>query len=87
MKIGVCGTMESYDCLVTVSSNNTSKNNIEIKSIVDDFFHDEILKCVKEILKEMNVTGVDVLVNDKGALDFTIKARTRTAIERMMKNA
>ena len=87
MRIGVCGTMESNDCLVTVQENNTSKCEIEIKSIVDDFFHDEILKCVKEVLKEMDVSGVDILINDKGALDFTIKARVRTAIERMKENA
>lgn len=87
MKIGVCGTMESNDCLVTVKENDTLNNSIEIKSIVDDFFHDAILNCVESVLKEMGVKGVDVLVNDKGALDFTIKARVRTAIERMKENA
>lgn len=87
MKIGVCGTMESNDCYVTVSENFTSDNVIEIKSIVDDFFHDEILKCINDTLEELKIKGVNVSINDKGALDFTIKARTITAIERMKNNA
>ena len=87
MKVGMCGTMESNDCLVTVKKNDLGKNEINITSIVDDFYHDEILACVKEVLKEFNLNDVTVDLNDKGALDFTIKARVKTAIERMNQNA
>ena len=87
MKVGVCGTMESNDCLVTVTTNDLGRCEITIESIVDDFFHDQILKCVEDTLKEMNQKSVTVTINDKGALDFTIKARVKTAVERMMKNA
>ena len=87
MKVGICGTMESNDCMVTVKTNDLGKNEINITSIVDDFFHDQILSAVNEVLDSFKLNGVTIDVNDKGALDFTIKARVKTAIERMMKNA
>ena len=87
MKVGMCGTMESNDCLVTVKENDLNTNEVNMVSIVDDFYHEEILECVLSVLNEFKLNGVTVDVNDKGALDFTIKARVKTAIERMMKNA
>ena len=87
MKVGMCGTMESNDCLVTIKGNDLNENIVNIESIVDDFYHEEILSCVNSVLKEFKLKGVTVDINDKGALDFTIKARVKTAIERMMKNA
>ena len=87
MKVGICGTMESNDCLVTVKTNDLGKNEINITSIVDDFFHEEILSAINDVLKEFKLNGVTVDINDKGALDFTIRARVKTAIERMNKNA
>ena len=87
MKVGICGTMESNDCLVTIKKNDLGKNEINISSIVDDFYHEEIKLCVEEVLKDFKLKDVTVDLNDKGALDFTIKARVKTAIERMLQNA
>ena len=82
MKIGMCGSMESNDCIITIKDNNQNKNNIMINSIVDDFFHQQIEGVIKSVLDEKNIKGVDIECNDKGALDFTIKARLLTAIDR-----
>ena len=38
------------------------------------------------IANELNIANIDVLCQDKGALDFTIRARLITAIERMKKS-
>lgn len=82
MKLGMCGSMESNDCIITIKENETKENIITINSIVDDFFHNQIEEVIVNTLKENNINGVIVECNDKGALDFTIKARVITAIER-----
>ncbi|MDY0024060.1 MAG: citrate lyase acyl carrier protein [Candidatus Izemoplasmatales bacterium] len=78
---GIAGSKESNDCLVTIESSD--KTTIEIKSIVGPFFYDQIYKVVEDSLKEKDIKNVKVLVEDKGALDYTIKSRVLTAIERM----
>lgn len=82
MKIGMCGSMESNDCIITIKENGSENNNINIFSIVDDFFHKQIKKVIEDVLLEKKLNGVDVECNDKGALDFTIRARMITAIDR-----
>jgi citrate lyase subunit gamma (acyl carrier protein) len=78
---GIAGSKESNDCLITIESANST--TIEINSIVGAFFYDQIMETVKETLAENNITNVKVIVDDKGALDYTIKSRLLTAIERM----
>ena len=80
-KTGICGTMESNDCLITVTEGKGI--SIEINSIVYDFFYENILSVIKETLKELGVESVVVRCDDKGALDYTIKARLVTALARM----
>jgi citrate lyase subunit gamma (acyl carrier protein) len=81
MKVGVAGSKESNDCLVTVKESN--KTEITIDSVVGAFFYDQILNTVEETLKEMKIENVYVTVEDKGALDYTIKSRLVSAIKRM----
>ena len=81
MKVGVAGSKESNDCLVTVKESNETK--IVIESVVAAFFYDQIKATVEETLKEMEVKNVFVTVEDKGALDYTIKSRLISAIKRM----
>ena len=81
MKIGIAGSVESNDTLITIQP--TDQLLIEINSIVDAFFHDQIEKVIKDTLKEHNLEHVKVTCQDKGALDYTIKARLVTAINRM----
>ena len=81
MKVGVAGSVESNDILITVQSSESLI--IEITSIVDAFFHDQIEKVIKDTLIENNIMNVKVTCQDKGALDYTIKARLVTAIKRM----
>ena len=81
MKIGVAGSLESNDAMITVKESDTLK--ITVKSIVYDFFHSQIEEVIKKTLKEKNIENVEVTCEDKGALDYTIKARLLTAISRM----
>ena len=81
MKIGICGSLESNDALITVKPSD--KQEIIIKSVVYDFFHEQIEKVIKDTLKELNKENLSVHCEDKGALDYTIRARLITAINRM----
>ncbi len=81
MKIGIAGSLESNDALVTIKESTTRR--IEIKSIVDAFFHEQIEKTITDVLKEKALQNVTVLIQDRGALDYTIRARLLTAIARM----
>ncbi len=81
MKIGIAGTLESNDAMITIKESDAFK--LEIHSIVDKLFHDQIEKVIIDTLKEYKLDKVEVTCNDMGALDYTIRARLITAIERM----
>jgi citrate lyase subunit gamma (acyl carrier protein) len=78
------GSKESNDCLVKI--HKSDKTEIHIDSIVGHLFYDQILKTVEETLAEENVGHVYVSIEDKGALDYTIRARLKVAIKRMRKD-
>ncbi|HBG33394.1 MAG: citrate lyase acyl carrier protein [Tenericutes bacterium GWD2_38_27] len=81
MKIASAGTMESNDCMMTVREH--AGIQIEIESIVLKQFGKQIEYVIRETLKELNIENIFVQCNDKGALDYTVKARLVTAIQRM----
>jgi len=81
MKKGIAGSKESSDCLVTIYESD--KQTIEINSSVGAFFYHQIEKVILDTLSEKNIINAHVVINDRGALDQTIKARLLVAIERM----
>ncbi|MGD9910443.1 MAG: citrate lyase acyl carrier protein [Candidatus Izemoplasmatales bacterium] len=81
MKKGIAGSKESSDCLISVSE--AKEQSIEINSSVGAFFYQQIKQVVMSTLEEKGLTNVSVIVDDRGALDQTIKARLLVAIERM----
>ena len=78
------GSLESSDCLITISNSDTL--NIVIESVVFKQFGDDILEVIKKTLKQHKIEQLDVLCQDKGALDYTIKSRLETAILRRGEN-
>ena len=81
MKRAIAGSLESNDVLITVKESDSL--NITVKSIVYDFFHREIEKVIRDTLAELGVDKIDVTCEDKGALNYTIKARLTVAVQRM----
>ena len=81
MRIGVAGSLESNDALITVKDGEGI--SVTVKSIVYDFFHEQIEKVIYDTLSEKNIKNVTVICEDKGALDYTIRARLITALLRM----
>ena len=84
MKIGVAGTLESNDALITVSEHDSLE--IHIESIVYEFFGDAIKQVVIDTLEQLKIDKIKVEVKDKGALDYTIRARLIAAVKRMVKS-
>lgn len=79
--IGICGNEKASDVIVTVNLNCKGRR-IEIKSKLKKMFGSLMKKAVIEVLDELKIEDIDVQVEDFGALDFVIKARTKTAIRR-----
>lgn len=79
-KDAVAGTLESSDLMVKVSPHSTL--DISISSTVMAQFGDQIRAVVTATLAELGVEQGSVIVEDKGALDCTIRARVQGAISR-----
>lgn len=80
VKAAKAGTFESNDIYIVITPNEGIK--IELESPVMEQFGDRIKKVIEETLKINNVNNVYIKAQDKGALDFTIKARVETALKR-----
>lgn len=75
-----CGKEKKSDAVVSVCLGGEGLN-IEIKSKIKSLFGKQMEAAVREICGEFKVKYAKILVEDFGALDFTIKARTRTALK------
>lgn len=79
-KAAKAGSLESNDLMIMMEPSD--KLDITLNSVVKEQYGDKILKAINEVLDEEGVTKANIVIEDKGALDFTIRARMRTAIER-----
>ncbi|MDK2879792.1 MAG: hypothetical protein PWR06_2508 [Thermoanaerobacteraceae bacterium] len=80
LKEAVAGTLESSDCFVMVRPDRCLE--IDIESIVLERYGKRIRQVVEEIISEMEVENGHFKIQDRGALDYCIRARMRTAIRR-----
>lgn len=78
------GSVESNDALVMVTKGEGLI--IELESPVKKQFGRQIRSIVENTIKKLGVENIHIKVQDKGALDCTIQARTETAIRRACKN-
>jgi len=76
------GTLESSDVYIQINPIDEDEVQIELHSSVAELYDDMIEELILDTLKEMNVSGINVHVQDKGALDFVIKARLQAAVFR-----
>lgn len=77
----MAGTLESSDVFVEVSPG-TGGITIDIQSVVYEQFGTSIDETIRDVLRQNGVEDAAVAVNDKGALECTIRARVETAIKR-----
>lgn len=82
-KTAVAGTLESSDAMVTVEPNEEGKGiELELESSVIHQYGRRIREVVLETLGRLEVKDAVVHINDKGALDCTLKARVECAVFR-----
>ena len=77
----VAGTLESNDVLVSVTPGQ-GQLDITVQSIVLEQFGDAIRAAVEGACEDQGVTDAKVTIEDRGALDCTIRARVETALKR-----
>lgn len=79
-KMAVAGSLESNDVLVRVKP--AGKLTIDIQSPVFEQYGNEIRATVDRVLEELGIDSAEISLTDRGALDCTIEARLRTALDR-----
>lgn len=80
-RMATAGSVESNDILIMISKGE-GNIDIELESVVEKQFGDNIKKLIQDTLLEEGITDAKVIAKDKGALDFTIKARVKACIKR-----
>lgn len=78
--LSMAGSVESCDCLITLYKSDEVV--VDLRSDVIIQYGDQIEKVILETLEKYNIENIKVSVEDKGALDYTIKARLEAALER-----
>ncbi|MDR0805562.1 MAG: citrate lyase acyl carrier protein [Enterobacteriaceae bacterium] len=82
IKEAVAGTLESSDVMVRVAPIDGSEIDLQLNSSVEKQFGDAIKATVLETLNKLGVTGVQLIIDDKGALDCILRARLQTVLLR-----
>lgn len=79
-KAAVAGTLESSDAMVMVEP--ADELSLVISSSVMNQYGRQIKQSVLETLERLEVKTGCITVNDKGALDCTLRARVECAVFR-----
>lgn len=80
-----CGTLESNDIYIVLSPADNGIE-IELESSVEKQFGDQIKNVIKSRFLELGIDSVKVNAKDRGALDYTIRARVEGAVRRGVGN-
>ena len=83
LKTAQAGTLESADIMVMVSAAEPGSGiQIELVSPTLKQYGTQIRQSIETVLIANGIMDAAVHANDKGALDYTIEARTQTAVDR-----
>lgn len=83
MHAAQAGTVESSDILIALSPATAGTGiQIELISPTEKQYGSKIKAVIIQALRSRGVVDAVVHANDKGALDYTIEARTVTALGR-----
>lgn len=78
-KVVTAGSTDSGDISITIEPFE-SGFEIEVTSTLERLYGKQIRKVIQQTLEELGIANVKVTANDHGALDYTIRARVKTAV-------
>lgn len=78
----VAGTLESGDVMIRIAPLDSQEIDLQINSSVEKQFGEAIHATLLEILARYSIRGVQLNVDDKGALDCILRARMETLLAR-----
>lgn len=83
IKSAQAGSMEKGDILITLDPGQTGSGiNIELHCSAEAEFGRQIRQTIVEVLQQNGISDALVQAQDKGAMDFVVRARTQTAAKR-----
>lgn len=80
---GKRGDAVRSDCYIELQYNGTAKNSLSIKSKVNLLYGASIQEELETLINAFGLEGVDVSIEDFGALPFVIAARFESALKRL----
>jgi len=84
-KVAQAGTLESSDILVNIAPAASGAGiTLQLASPTMRQYGEHIRGIILGVLKDCGVTDAEIDANDKGALDFVIEARVKTAVLRAL---
>lgn len=82
---GEAGFERTQDCRVTVTLKEKGGISVALHSKLEKMFGKSMVQSARDELKELGVENADVEIFDASSLDFVIRARVKTAVERARK--
>lgn len=79
---GEAGFEKPQDCRVIVTLKREGEIAVRLHSKLEHMFGRAMVQCAEDVLKEQEVAHAEVEIFDCGSLDFTIRARVKTALSR-----
>ena len=84
MQTVTAGTVESMDCMVTVTKTPAGSGiTIRLSGSSVARFAGAMEKRIRSVLEENLIQDLDLSVQDNGALDIVLGARVETALRRL----
>ena len=80
---GKRGDQIRSDCYIELEVKRSGGIKIELKSKVESMYGDSIKTQLTEMCKFFNINHADILLEDSGALPFTLAARFELAVKRL----
>lgn len=83
IKPSQAGSTEKGDILITIDPDDVQGGiEIDLHCSAEAEFGRQIRQTISEVLCEYGIQDAKVTATDKGAMDFTVRARTETAAKR-----
>lgn len=83
LKPAQAGTVESSDILIMLAPTEPGTGIcVELTSPTMQQYGEHITRLIRETLEGLGIEDAIVYANEKGALDYTILARVKTAVKR-----